>query len=86
MNFGLSETPLPVVAKTLQSDAVLVVHHTTVTCNGLRRYTAREFVEYIFGFAKAHDLRLIAEAVPDEGMTAEECVELSHEARQLARW
>ena len=81
----MSETPLPQVAETLRSNVVLIVHHTVVTCNSLRRYNTREFLDYVLGFAKERDLRLIAEAVPDEGITVEECVEIARFAREKAR-
>jgi hypothetical protein len=84
VNFGTGETPLEQVADCLGDKAVLLVHHGLVTCNGLRHYTMAEYIEFIFDFVKDRQLRAIPLPVLDDGMTAEECIELSHRARQLA--
>ncbi len=84
VNFGVSETPLERVAAEIGSRAVILAHHSLVTCNGLRRYTVREYVDFVFDFVRAHDLRAIVLLVPDEGMTAEECAEVARIARERA--
>jgi hypothetical protein len=86
VNFGASETALPRVADALGNRAVILVHHTLVCCNGLRRYTTREFVDFAFDFVKERDLRAIVLLVPDEGMTFEECVDIADVARERANW
>jgi hypothetical protein len=86
VNFGASETSLPAVAEALGNRAVILAHHTLVTCNGLRRYTVREFVDYAFDFVKERDLRAIVLLVPDEGMTLEECADVAALARARAQW
>jgi hypothetical protein len=84
VNFGSGETPLEEVADCLGAHAVLLVHHGLVTCNGLRHYTMAEYIEFIFDYVKDRQLRAIPLPVLDDGMTAEECIELSHQARRLA--
>lgn len=86
VNFGVSETDPERVAARFGRQAVLLMHHTTVTCNGRRRFSTAEFVDWVFDFIKSHALRAIPLLVPDEGMTAEECAALAQIARQKARW
>lgn len=82
VNFSVSETSLARVAAALGNRAVILAHHALVTCNGLHHYTTREYVDFVFDFVRAHDLRAIVLLVPDEGMTAEECAEVAHLARE----
>jgi hypothetical protein len=86
VNFSLSETSLPRVADALSNQAVILVHNALVTCNGLRNYTAREYVDFVFDFVKERNLRAIVLLVPDEGMTLDECAEVAQIARERARW
>jgi hypothetical protein len=85
MNFGVSETDPERVAAQIGRRAVLLMHHTTVTCNGRPRLSTAEFVEWVFDFVKRHALRAIPLLVPDAGMTAEQCAEIALVARQKAR-
>jgi len=85
VNFGVSETNPERVAAQFGRGVVLLMHHTTVTCNGLRRYSTAEFVDWVFDFIRSRDLRAIALLVPDEGMTLEDCVEVAKVAREKAR-
>ena len=86
VNFGVSETNVERVAARFGRRSVLLMHHTVVTCNGLRRFSTAEFVDWVFDFVKRHALRAIPLLVPDEGMTAEQCTELAQVARRKARW
>ncbi len=86
VNFGVSETDPERVAARFGHRAVLLMHHTTVTCSGLRRFSTAEFVDWVFDFVKRHALRAIPLLVPDEGMTAEQCAELAQMARRKAQW
>ena len=72
------------VAAEIGNRAVILAHHSLVTCNCLRRYTVREYVDFVFDFVRAHDLRAIVLLVPDEGMTAAECAEVARIARERA--
>jgi hypothetical protein len=85
VNFGVSETNPERVADQFGPGVVLLMHHTTVTCDGLRHYSTREFVDWVFDFIKSHDLAAIALLVPDEGMTTDECAEVGRIAREKAR-
>ena len=86
VNFGVSETDPERVAAQFGRRAVLLMHHTTVTCNGLRRFSTAEFVDWVFDFVKRHALRAIPLLVPDADMTAEQCAELAQVARRKAQW
>jgi len=86
VNFGVSETDPERVAAQFGRRAVLLMHHTVVTCNGLRRFSTAEFVDWVFDFVKRHALRAIPLLVPDAGMTAEQCAELAQAARRKAQW
>ncbi len=86
VNFGVSETDPERVAARFGHRAVLLMHHTTVTCNGRPRFSTAEFVDWVFDFVKRHALRAIPLLVPDAGMTAEQCAELAQVARLKARW
>ena len=85
VNFGVSETDPERVATRFGRRVVLLMHHTTVTCNGLRHFSTAEFVDWVFDFVKRHALRAIPLLVPDADMTAEQCAELAQVARQKAR-
>ncbi len=87
VNFGASETPLARVADQFGSSVVVLAHNnTSVTCNGLRRFSTREYAELVFDFVNERDLRAIIPLTPDEGMTADECAEIARLARERAAW
>ena len=86
VNFGVSETDPERVAAQIGRQAVLLMHHTTVTCNGRPRLSTAEFVDWVFDFVKRHNLRGIPLLVPDADMTAEQCAEIAQVARRKARW
>ena len=87
VNFGVSETSLERVAEQFGSKAVIMPHcDTSVSCNGLQRFGAREFAEFVFDFVKERDLRAIVLLVPDEGITADECAEIARVACERAAW
>jgi hypothetical protein len=85
VNFGVSETNPERVAVQFGPNVVLLMHHTTVTCNGLRHYSTAGYVDWVFDFIRRHNLRAIALLVPDEGMTTEDCAEVAQMAREKAR-
>lgn len=85
VNFGVSETDPERVAAQIGRRAVLLMHHTTVTCNGRPRLSTVEFVDWVFDFVKHHALRAIPLLVPDADMTAEQCAEIAQLARLKAR-
>ena len=86
VNFGVSETDPERVAAQFGRRAVLLMHHTIVTCNGRRSFSTAEFVDWVFDFVKRHALRAIPLLVPDADMTAEQCAELAQVARRKAQW
>lgn len=84
VNFGISETDPERVAAQIGRRAVLLMHHTPVTCNGRRSFSTTEFVEWVFDFVKRHALRAIPLLGSEAGMTAAQCVEIAHAARRKA--
>jgi uroporphyrinogen-III decarboxylase len=85
VNFGVSETDPERVAAQFGQRVVLLMHHTTVTCKGLRHFSTTEFVDWVFDFVNSHALRAIPLLVPDPDMTAEQCAEVAQMARRRAQ-
>ena len=78
--------PLACVADQFGPSVVVLAHNTTVTCNGLRRFSTREYAEFVFDFVKERDLRAIIVLSPDDRSTAEQCAQIAQLARERAAW
>lgn len=87
VNFGVSETSPHRVAEQFGAEAVILAHcDAAITCNGLPRFDARDYVEFMFDFIKERALRAIILLAPDEGMTADQCAQIARLARERAAW
>ena len=82
INFGVSETSIQPVAARFGSRVVILVHSTPVSCHGLPLLTdPYQFIDAVFPYLHAHDLRVIPMFAPAPGMSAKDCIELCAYAR-----